>query len=53
MNTVAILEIVALLVDLYYKHGELEGLSKEEMKKRLGLAMSEKRKRKAKDLPDV
>ena len=53
MSTLAILEVVTLLVNLYYKQGELEGIPKDEMKKRLLVAMTEKRKRKAKDLPDV
>jgi len=53
MNTIAVLEIITLLVDIYYKQGELEGLSEDEMKKRLQVALVEKRKRKADDLPDV
>ncbi len=53
MGTLAILEIITLLADIYYKQGELEGISKEDMKIRLITAMSEKRKRKADDLPDV
>ena len=53
MSTLAILEIVTLLADIYYKQGELEGLTEEEMTARLNIAMLEKRKRKADDLPDV
>ncbi len=53
MSTIAILEIITLLANIYYKQGELEGLSDEDMKVRLITAMSEKRKRKADDLPDV
>ncbi len=53
MSAIAILEIITLLADIYFKAGELEGLSDEEMKVRLITAMSEKRKRKADDLPDV
>ncbi len=53
MSTLAILEIITLLADIYYKAGELEGLSVEEMKVRLQVALVEKRKRKADDLPDV
>lgn len=53
MSVIAILEIITLLADIYFKAGELEGLSDEEMKVRLNTAMMEKRKRKADDLPDV
>jgi hypothetical protein len=53
MNTVAILEIITLLVDLYYRHAEMEGLTAEEKEKRLREAMLEKRMKKADDLPDV
>ncbi len=53
MSTVAILEIITLLANLYYKHGELDGLTEEELTARLNVAMLEKRKRKANDLPDV
>ena len=53
MSTIAILEIITLLSNIYFKQGELEGLTEEEMTVRLNVAMLEKRKRKADDLPDV
>ena len=53
MNTIAIIELVMLLVDLYYKNASLEGLTDEEATMRLNLALEEKMKRKASDLPDV
>ena len=53
MSTIAILEIITLLANLYYKHGELEGLTEEQLTVRLDTAMLEKRKRKADDLPEI
>lgn len=51
MNTIAILEIISLLANLYYKHAEMEGLSEEEVDARLATALSEKARRDAGKLP--
>ena len=53
MNTIALIELVTLLVDLYYKNASLEGMTEEEATTRLDVALAEKMKRKASDLPDV
>jgi hypothetical protein len=53
MNTIALLEILTLFIDLYYKHAEMEGLTPDEIEVRLDKAIAEKRKRKADHLPDV
>ena len=53
MNTVALIEVVTLLVDMYFKYASLEGMTDEEATIRLNTALEEKMKRKAKDLPDV
>lgn len=53
MNTVALIELVTMLIDMYFKHASLEGLTEEEATTRLNAALVEKLKRKAEDLPDV
>lgn len=53
MNTAAILEIITLLIGVYYKHAEMEGLTEADVDARLDAAIAEKKKRRADDLPDV
>jgi hypothetical protein len=53
MNTLAIIELILLATDLYFKNASMEGMTEEEAAARLHTALEEKMKRKAKDLPDV
>ena len=53
MNAIAILEIITLLADLYYRYADMGDMTDEEKEARLMSAVSEKSRRKAGDLPDA